>query len=436
VTWLNPLAWLGLLVLIAPILIHILVQRHAERFSFPTLRFIQPMRLAAIRRHVLDDLPLLIARAAILAVAVGALAGPVLMTSARRQSWNARIVRATVTDRGAAGVDQAGRDGPPGAVLLARTFETSDLRDGVRRATAWLESAPPARRELVVSAPLTMGSIAQADLGAIPRDVGIRFERSGTLPASRSFAGTPVLAADLQRYRGAELHERTIELSGPSTSVRDSPGTQSRAPIDIVAPPEGRKAAEAALTAVLSQRVHAPVPGRTARVVFEQPAQLNRAAEMPAAPTEPWIADAIAQIRTADDLQAVNTDGTVAITATSDGPVLVVRTSQSATSTATLRLLRTVLNALAQPSQSSAEASALPGAPSEILPIADARLRAWERPSGEVRAPRLDTLDHDDRRWWWAAALLLLAVEAWVRRARRAQGDGADAMSQEAARVA
>ena len=60
--WLNPSALFALAAIAAPILIHILVQRRAERFPFPTLRFLQPTRLAAIRRHLLEDLPLLAIR--------------------------------------------------------------------------------------------------------------------------------------------------------------------------------------------------------------------------------------------------------------------------------------------------------------------------------------------------------------------------------------
>lgn len=424
--WLNPLAWLGLVALIAPILIHILVQRRAERFAFPTLRFIQPTRLAAIRRHVLEDLPLLIVRAGILAAAVSALAGPLLVTPARRQAWNARTVRATVAYSAAR--SEAAQDG---SLLQARTFETADLSDGIRRATAWLASAPPARRELLVSAPLAIGSIAQADVSAIPPEIGIRFVRSGTVPAERSFAGTPVLTVGPHRSAGVELRERTVELNGASTTVRESAGALSAAPIEIMAPPEARKGAEAALTAVLSQRVFAPLPGRVARVVFAGSPQFDRAAKFET-PTAPWIADAIARIAEDADLQAMNVDGRPSITATSDGPVLVVRTSLPATDLVTLRLLRTVLNALSV-------GDALQGVPNgilnEILPIPDAQLRAWERPAGEVRTPSLDRLDRDDRRWWWAAVLLLLAIEAWMRRARPAR-DRADRMPQEAARVA
>jgi hypothetical protein len=65
VIWLNPLALIAVAAIAAPILIHILVQRRAAPFPFPTLRFLQPTRLAAIRRHRLEDLLLLAVRAAI-----------------------------------------------------------------------------------------------------------------------------------------------------------------------------------------------------------------------------------------------------------------------------------------------------------------------------------------------------------------------------------
>ena len=86
--WLNPLALFALAAIAAPILIHILVRRTAERFPFPTLRFLKPTRLAAIRRHLLEDWRLLAIRAALLAAAAAALAGPLIVTNGRRQAWD------------------------------------------------------------------------------------------------------------------------------------------------------------------------------------------------------------------------------------------------------------------------------------------------------------------------------------------------------------
>src|SRR4051812_34052348 len=149
--WLNPSALFALSAIAAPILIHILIQRRAERLPFPTLRFLQPTRLAAIRRHLLEDLPLLAVRAALLAAAAVALAGPLLVTASRRQAWDQRIVRARVTTLAAA---ERAPSPDPRLVLREQTFGGPSLSDGIRRAILWLETTPPARREIVVASPL------------------------------------------------------------------------------------------------------------------------------------------------------------------------------------------------------------------------------------------------------------------------------------------
>src|SRR4051812_14245280 len=178
--WLHPAALFALAAGVAPILIHILAQRRAEAVPFPTLRFLRPTALVSIRRHLLEDPLLLALRIAIVAVAVAAIAGPLVVTRARRDPWNRRIIRATVTTA-AAGVSGAAARGGE-RTFQAREFRGESLADGVRRAVEWLGAAPPARRELVVAASLTVGSLSAADIADVPPDVGLRFERVGTLP--------------------------------------------------------------------------------------------------------------------------------------------------------------------------------------------------------------------------------------------------------------
>src|SRR5262245_10695450 len=112
---LYPAALVGLTALAAPIAIHILARRRAERIPFPTLRFIQPGRLASVRRHVLEDAALLAVRVSILAAAAVAFAGPLVVTRSRETAWNAQTQTATV-------------DG-------------GDLRQGLRRAVTTLDAA-------------------------------------------------------------------------------------------------------------------------------------------------------------------------------------------------------------------------------------------------------------------------------------------------------
>ena len=72
--------------------------------------------------------------------------------------------------------------------------------------------------------------------------------------------------------------------------------------------------------------------------------------------------------------------------------------------------------------------------PAEVVPIADALLRQWSRPSTPPASPRIETVDQDDRRWLWLAALCLLVLEMWIRRARPA--DASHGPRREDARVA
>ena len=419
--WLNPAAWIGLIALAAPILIHILVQQRAERLPFPSLRFLQQTRLASIRRHVLEDLPLLAIRAAILAAAVAALAGPLVITPMQRQAWNARLVRAIVVNA----VDGAQTPQPSDRTFLSQTFETRSLPDGLHRALAWLDNAPPARRELVIVGPLALGSVTAEDLSAVPPTIGIRFERSGTLPAERTIAGGKVL--------GPVVHQQTVELNGTATSVRETAASApDRFPIDVVCAAAARPAVDAAIAAVRSERVWAPAADRHARLVLiGRPVDATGIAD--ARPeNDAWTADAIAWVARDPELQAeaadvpaglndarfsaapwhtlvLASDGRPLAAAAGSPGGLIVVSGAEASSLVTPLLLLAMANGIAVPPD-------LPVA--EVLPIPDAQLQGWTRPAAPVMAPRIDRVERDDRRGLWALVLGLLALETWVRRAR------------------
>ena len=440
--WLHPLAWLAAAAIAVPILVHLLARRRAERIPFPTLRFIQRTRLPAMRRRAIEDLALLAVRAAIVILAVAACAGPLLVTSVRQAGWQARLVRAVVVaepptqsfgERRRNSPDQRTREGGSSPiedagqpVVASREFETRALPDGIRRAVAWLETAPPARRELVVAAPLTIGSLNSADLAAVPGDVGIRFVRAGHLPAGGSVEASPLVTA-------TGVLRRLVTLDGAGTGVHEERGTTSSGwPIEIIAPPPLQRTADAALVAVLSVRVRVTPPDRRARLVFLEGPDIGTAGS--ATPIHvPWIGDAVARIARDAALQEEAAripsgfpDGPVArppwhvIARAADGGPLVAAAASSDTllvvSTARAgdlvvpTLLRAVAIGLAPEEDLSA---------AEILPIADSQLRAWSRAPRPLSAPRPENVERDDRRWLWGAVLLLIGVETVQRRSRR-----------------
>ena len=460
--WLNPLALFALAAVAAPILIHLLIQRRAERFPFPTLRFLQPTRLASIRRHLLKDLPLLAVRVALLATAAAALAGPLLVTSGRREAWNTRLVRATVVDDVARGfpasarTDNGGPERP--ALHQARTFDTALLADGVRRAVLWLDAAPPARREIVIASALPIGSISQADLAAIPPDVGVRFERTGTLPATRTVSAGRLLT-------DGGVRAREVTLDADRTSAGDAAVADPMVwPIDVVSSPADQPAIDAAVAAVLSQRVWAAPPDRRARLVLTERAPLvltevvqtfgsavtgsDVAQSLSPATTggladvspiaQPWMADAVVRIARDSSLRAAAArvaagladrrfaaapwqtlasaaDGRPLAAAAGSADRLVVASAAPASDIATPLLLRSIANAIALvPDLQSAE----------VIPIGDALLQRWSRPATPLTSPRIETVEQDDRRWLWLAALCLLALEMWMRRGRPADVAG------------
>jgi len=446
--WLNPVAWFAILAVVAPILIHLLVHRRAERFPFPTLRFIQPTRLAAIRRRVLDDVALLGVRVAILALAAAALAGPLVVTPARRAAWNARLVRATASTS-----SQPATVGEP--AFLAERFEAKSLRDAIHAALVWLDRAPPARRELVITGSLPLGSVVEADVAAVAADIGIRFERDGTLPQERVTAASPVMVAvDSSPESGhrsrAEVRTRTLTLSRAQTSVHDDrSGTPATWPVEVVARDDAQAVVDAAISAVLQQRVRAPMPDRKARLViadrgFNGAAGLNDTGPIRSA----WMADAIAQIASDDDVQAeasrastglddkrfdagpwqpliIARDGRPVVSAAASTTILTIASAFAADSLATPVLLRAIANSLAPTADEPSAA--------EVLPIPDDQLRVWTRTPTAVSAPRVETVERDDRRWLWAGVLMLLALEWWMRRSR---GSRVETRETETARVA
>jgi hypothetical protein len=436
VIWLNPAAALALLALVAPLAIHFFVHRNAPRVAFPTLRFIQPGRLASIQRRALEDTVLLAVRLSVLAMAVAAVAGPFLVTAARRRAWDSRLVRAIVETRDVA---PAGATVAAGGVNAA-TFAVDTISDGVVRAVAWLETQPPGRRELVVRSAFPVGSFSAADMKLVPGNIGVRFERTGTRPPRRTLAAPPVLTA----IDGREPIEvrREIVLDGAQSSVRDVEIVQgARFPIEIVVAEAERPVVDAIVRSLLVERipkvppmvpptVPPAVPNvRSVRLVLAGDADATHRAPAFAALRTPWMADAAARTwRSLTERRAIGADVRFA-PGERDGrdgrdgkdgkdgedgeDRLVVTADVHASDPVVPALIRAILDGLTP---------VIDRANDEILQIDDSQLALWSREPGPaaLRDPAMfpEAFPRDDRRWFWATALALLALEAWVRRPR------------------
>ena len=383
-TLLAPIALVGLLALAGPIVVHILARRRAQRIPFPTLRFIRPGQLASVRRHVLEDVALLALRMAILACAALAFAAPLVVTQSRLAAWNAEL-RTTVV-------------------------EGADLHRALHRAVWSLNSAPPGRQEIVVRSAFPIGSITREDVMGVPDGIGLRFERTGTLPAARTVDLPAVLTES-----GVRARTMTVDRA---TNVREG---------------DARPAASAAPGAVLSERVLAPIDGRRMRLVTAGAADLESVIASATPVRDAWMADGIAAIARDRDVRAASKVETAALTdarmtrspwivaaKTGDGrPLAVAGSAAGALTVVTAEPASSLVAALLARAASNALGPRRPEADAEVLSIPDAQLAAWTQAPLPMPAPRPNTIDRDDRRWLWIAALALLALESWVRGRRR-----------------
>ncbi|MEO7156710.1 MAG: BatA domain-containing protein [Vicinamibacterales bacterium] len=231
IAWLLPGALAGMALVALPIAIHLLVRQHARTQLYPSLRFLRETQLAAFRRRTIQDAALLLCRAAVLALAAIALAGPVLQTPARTAAFAKRVSRAAVA------IDQ-------------RPVLSDALADAVR----WLNRQPPSARQIVISGAFRRGDISGSDLAAVPADIGIRFE-----PVAASATADSSTSILVRRGGTLQRLDRRVHFGTDSTEVSDGVSMPvSSSLVTIVAKPADTSLAEAALRAA----VDAGVPWR------------------------------------------------------------------------------------------------------------------------------------------------------------------------------
>jgi hypothetical protein len=444
----NPLAWIGLATLLVPIAIHLLVRSPAQPIVLASLRFLPTSPMRAPRRRLLNDAALLALRMTILAIAVAALANPLVTNACRTRAWNARLARVVVheTQADAGAVSRARDDASP---FTTTAIASDDLPGSLASATAWLALAPPGRREIVVVGHLPLGAIDETAVRDVPSSIGLRFVRTGTTRASATLDGTVVTRAT---DSGLSTVQSGLALEGDRTIVRPADSTplanaieatrlgwrSPRLAIDLVGNESTRPTLRAALVAALG--VGAPVlaSGAAHPLVMQVAATPGLAGWTPRIEplSEAWMAATVERL-VSDAALARSTRGVRALTREplpapwltilndEDGRAIVAATGTTSTAAgrdvralfvlARVDVVSPVSAALAHALLASRD-DARRFARDEILPIPDAQLAAWSRAPGDVDPRRIGDAHVSDRRWFWAAALAVLGIEMMVRR--------------------
>lgn len=387
--WLAPIAFAGLVLLAVPLLVHLLAQHRSERLLFPSLRFLPSSQLAALRRRTLADWPLLVVRLFVIAAAVAAAAGPVLVSDSRRAAWDTRTARAVVITHEAPEVIRVADDEARNSFASAR-FAAPRIVDAIRAATSWLGQQPPAAREVVVVGDLREGMLAARDLDMLAPHIGVRFL---PVPGAQRGEVAIVSVADAGGNGDFEASRVRVYADASRTAAVYEAASGPVAPrIRVVAAPEHQGLADAVLRAALRDGVtYATDSNRS--VVF----RFAGADQQAAPPTPPRMAWMQQVLQRHAELRGGELDG-----------ALVVQASLEPDHARAPALLSQVVHDALVPDLTSYE-------PREIAPVT---LTSWSRqPSGSPG----DALpaDEGDRRWLWGAALLLLAGEQVMRQRRR-----------------
>jgi hypothetical protein len=400
IAWAVPAAFAGLVLLAGPVLVHMLLRRNARRLVFPTTRFFEVTRAAAVRFQRPSDIGLLLLRCGIVLAAVLAATQPTLLATWRTARWNERIARAVIVDtsRSMPSPQDAARlaDQEMNAFSSAR-FESADLRDAIRRAGEWIARTAPARREIVIVSDFQRGAIDVDAFAAVPAGVGLRFIRAGTRPPQQE---VPLPA--ISGWRGTEWQGSAV-VRGDSTEVTWKRSGASK--IGWLSTRQADADTEAAARAVAGVSSFGVAPGDESHRVVVAFAGAATAVEQPVE-TE-WMLRAEAALRRSAMLRQ---SGASIRTAEQDG-TFVVHASVAAADAMAPAVVRAVMLAVRPASIADREA--------EVVTVPDAELARWRREAGPV-GPRV-TMPPDaasDARWLWATALLLLGIEGWIRRSK------------------
>ena len=393
IAWLNPLGLVTLTAIAAPILVHLLLRRRAARTRIPTVRFVPRLSPQSVRLRRPADAWLLLVRAGIISCAALALAAPVLVTDARRAASAERIARAVIVDtRGdveaaTAAVVRAERAGSD----PSRQEDTRDMPSAMHRAINWLQQSPPARREIVIVSPFRHGTLTDADVAAVPGEIGLRFIRTEQRLSPEPLRGRVASTG------GVRLFEVSLDADATTVHFEPAPAVPF-AGLVIQARPEDADAV-AQLRRVLA-RVGVADADQTHPIVVR-----FRGGSPYSTPMPGKLETRTAALRLLQDPAIAS----LPVTVGASGDELRVDADVDAASFEAATIVRSALDARLDPARFAAH---------EIASIPDASLESWSRGAATPSGEQWRRSDRSDARWLWLTALLLLAVEGFIRESR------------------
>ena len=422
--WLNPSALWALPLAVLPVVIHLLRTHHARRVQFPSLRFVQPSRTAAVRMRLPSDILLMTLRVAVAGLAVAALAGPIVLTSSRLSAWNARTARAVVVDTSdsmRASLDGAAEkmaadaaDAELQGAAYGRRVAAADLGEGIARASKWLESSPPARREIVIVSDMQRGALRTIDLAGVAADIGIRLVAVGRVPETTRFDGIPLVGANAIPSRGMR-----VTATRDATSVEiDERATEPTAGLRLLASDKDQAALAHLMRAVASAGAPA---GSADQPVAVQFAGAVARQDQPVRIKPGWMLRTI--LRLQEDLASTKVlaggregspwtiitqggNGAPRVRAASSGNELLLDVDGRPDSLAAAAVVRAVLRARIDPE---------PYAEREVARVDASTMTAVSRSPAPVSREAWRTAESTDARWLWLFVLVMLGVEQWLR---------------------
>jgi hypothetical protein len=433
--WQHPAALWTLALAAVPVVIHLLRTHHAKRVPFPTLRFVQPSRAAAVRMRLPSDLLLLLLRMAVVLLAAAAAAGPILLTDARLAAWNARVARAVVVDtsrsmREAIGADapltvaaQEAADAELGTAAFGARFDVRRIDEGITRASRWLAEQPPARREVVVISDLQVSAFTTdaPDRLVVP-GTGLRFVSVGRPSVRRDFDGESLLGG------AASNRRQQIGLTRDTTAVvTDEFGESGTPGLRLLGPPQAEASIARLLRAVGTAGAYAASRTEPVAIRFS-----GASAPLPEPLTvvrPGWMLDTALRLRASASLAAAAASTTLpkpAFGSEVEPWSTVARDASGATlvraAAANGELIidiaaapDDVLAAVAVQAALDARVEARPYDEYEIAALDDGAIARMARQAGPVTRDAWRAAERTDARWCWLAALILIGVEQWLR---------------------